>query len=380
MRKLIKKLQYALVAVFFAAASLAVIVPPAEVAANGPRDCDSNAVMRCGALSEAELIQKYRANQAGNTQAIFSHFGINSEAELMGMVEGSINGSNQVFVGDRLVATDAYTAGRQRIDRRGGVSTPIVNGAAFMRQPSVSFRDARSSLSTFVKLDQHGNFLYAVIKSCGNPVTAKPVRQPEPVTPVVEPEKPDFNVEKVVRNIDSTDWKEQADAKPGDRLEYRITINNTGETELENIMVRDSLPDGLEYQTGSLEIPGDGSANDFFDEGVNIGNLEPGQSVQITIIVEVAQRVEACRDRALRNIVYVTPDELPTKQDRAFVKVCKPPETVKVVVEKPKKEKEVEKPVPVSLPVTGPGAAFGAFFSTTLAGAAAHRLIYRRLK
>ncbi|CAN5657538.1 hypothetical protein BH23PAT1_BH23PAT1_2870 [soil metagenome] len=381
MGKIIQRMQYAVAALLFAAGALTVLVPTSDVLASGLRECDSNAVMHCGVVSEAELVQKYHANQAGNTQAIFSHFGINGEAALMGMTEGRVNGANQVFVGDRLVATDAYTAGRQRIDRRGGVSTPVAGGAAFMRQPSVSFRNPSSSLPALVKLDQHGNFLYAVLKPCGNPVKARPVQQPpkpqpkpvpqpEAPRPVVQPKKPDFEVYKTVRLDGDGQWTEHVETKPGDSVEFRIVIRNTGEVDFERVIVTDVLPEGVQYIDGSQHPapPADEEGLLFSESGQNIGPLNAGDQAVITFSVQVLEYTEACMKPGLKNVVHVKPDELPQKEDKARITVCKPQE--KVV--------EEEAPTPVVLPVTGPGAALGLFAATSISGVLAHRLIYRR--
>lgn len=372
MKHILSRFRYGLLALLFAAGVFAAFVPTDRAAAES-RDCDANAVMRCGAYSLSELKRKYRENQNGNTQDIFRHFGINNEAAMDGMVEGRVTADNKVYAGSRLVATDAVTAGRQEINRRGGTSTPILAGAAYERPPSVSFADPNGSLQTYVKLDENGNFKYAVIKSCGNPVKAKPVEKPKPkqpkpekpVKPVQQPKIPDFEVEKVVRNIDPTDWMEQVDAKPADRLEYRVTIRNTGETDLENIVVRDQLPTGVQYLDDSLRIDGSMNDNDLFKDGITVNSLKKGESLRFTFKAKVLDSTEHCKKPGLRNVVLVNPKDLKEKSDDAFVKVCKP-------------EVKKEQPVVVTLPETGPGAALGLFASTSVAGALAHRLVYRR--
>jgi hypothetical protein len=135
-------------------------------------DCDANAVIRCGIASKAELQNGY--SQTG-TASIYSYFGI-SASEVNSMYSQAVNGtvtkSGNVLVGSRVVARDAMTAGRQNIT---GSSAVTRGGTTFyVRPPSVSLQS--SSLAALVVM-RDNRFAYAIIKSCGNPVTATPVAQ-----------------------------------------------------------------------------------------------------------------------------------------------------------------------------------------------------------
>jgi hypothetical protein len=134
------------------------------------RDCDDNAILRCGALTSDELMQKYQSSGMG---PVYARMGITG-AEVAGMgtsaVAGQVTNTNQVLVGGKVVATDAVTAGRQNMpgstqDSSGGITF-------YQRPPSVSFVSA--SLPAFVVM-QNGRFSFAIIASCGNPVKATPV-------------------------------------------------------------------------------------------------------------------------------------------------------------------------------------------------------------
>ena len=155
-----------------------------RVSAEDGRDCDDNAIIHCGALTQSELNRKCWQNQQG-VAAIFREMGIQNCDMLGGLVEGRVTADNKVYVGNELVATDALTAGRHNMPG----STPIAGGTAFKRPPSVSFVDQNGSLRALVKMDGK-NFRFAVITSCGNPVMATPVTQPPPVTPTVQPPPP----------------------------------------------------------------------------------------------------------------------------------------------------------------------------------------------
>jgi len=134
------------------------------------RDCDSNAVIRCGARNFDELQTRYSQPDVAE---IFSSFGI-SDQDIANIrstaVEGQVTRGGDVIVNDQVVAKDAMTAGRQNI---AGSTAMTSNGVTFFRRPpSVSFLS--SSEPAFVVMDG-GTFKFAIIASCGNPVIATPV-------------------------------------------------------------------------------------------------------------------------------------------------------------------------------------------------------------
>lgn len=144
-----------------------------NIGATTGRDCNSNAVIRCGVLSNSELSQGYRNS---GTAAIYGFFGITgqdvnntwSQAEY-----GTVTRGGKVIVDGGTVATNAVTAGRQYIPGSKAVTS---GGTTFyMRSPKVSFK-AQSLPAEVIMRD--GRFAYAIILSCGNPVMATPVRPP----------------------------------------------------------------------------------------------------------------------------------------------------------------------------------------------------------
>jgi hypothetical protein len=152
------------------------------------RDCDSNAVIKCGALSTSELISRYNSQESVRT--IFHNFGItHTDVATINTtaVSGRITAGGRVLVDGKEVASDAMTAGRQNI---AGSKAVTSNGVTFYkRPPSVSF--SSSSLPAFVVMN-NGKFNFAIIASCGNPVTATPKLKPKatPVPPVTPPAAP----------------------------------------------------------------------------------------------------------------------------------------------------------------------------------------------
>lgn len=142
------------------------------------RDCDANAVIRCGARSFDELQTRYSRPDVAE---IYSAFGI-SDQDIANIrdnaVEGQVTRNGDVLVNGEIVATDAMTAGRQNM----AGSTAANSGGVtyFRRTPSVSFLS--SSEPAFVVM-KDGQFVYAIIASCGNPVIASPlIKQRQPAT------------------------------------------------------------------------------------------------------------------------------------------------------------------------------------------------------
>lgn len=165
--------------------SLRISMPASALSLISPRDCDTNAVMNCGALTTTELQQKY--HNAG-VAAIYNHFGITSQ-DIANVsttaAAGQVFKDGSVTVGGVKVATGAITAGRHNI----AGSTKVTSGGVtfYKRAPSVSFRP--NSIAAFVVME-NGQFKYAVLGACGNPVSATPVPKAAPPPPPVSTPTP----------------------------------------------------------------------------------------------------------------------------------------------------------------------------------------------
>jgi hypothetical protein len=140
-------------------------------AISSPRDCDSNAVINCGALTINELQRKF--NNQSSVQIVYMHFGITSSDINninTSVSNGTVTKGGRVIVDGNVVANNAITAGMQNMP---GSTAHTINGTTFyMRPPNVSFMSA--SLPAFVVMKDR-SFDFAVIASCGNPVKATPV-------------------------------------------------------------------------------------------------------------------------------------------------------------------------------------------------------------
>ncbi len=158
----------------------------ASVSFGGPFNCDNNAVIAGGANSTSAVINATNngtsckvngttySSSAASIQHIYSYAGISSsDIQNLGTtaVAGSVNKNGNVYVGNQLVATGAWTAGRQVTSNEKSCSTPRNWGGTtfYTRYPSCSF--GSNSLTAYVVM-QNGSFKFAILSACGNPVRA----------------------------------------------------------------------------------------------------------------------------------------------------------------------------------------------------------------
>ena len=286
----------------------------ANLTLNTVKDCDSNAVVYCGASSLSTLQSRYAHgdghNSASSIQHIYSYFGI-SGSDISNMskyaVAGTVTKSGNVYVGSELVATDAITAGRLNIP--GSTKVSFAGTTFYKRAPRVSF--VSSPLQAYVVM-VNGKFQFAILASCGNPVTAKP-------------KTPNYTIQKEVRleGKGNNVWQHSVSVKPKTPVQYRITVKSTGDVPAKNIVVRDQLPSDVSYLSGTLTRDGSKiSASDFFgSKGDIISSLAPGKTVTYTFeaIVGPKDTPTTCKDQTLTNTGKMTSPGLPSKTSTADV-------------------------------------------------------------
>lgn len=273
------------IATFFVSTSVA--------KASGGRDCDNNAVLRCGAYSMQEVRDKTPVNNSASS--LFGRFGVNINDNAV--VNGRVCKDNNVYVGNSNtpIARGAITAGRQNI----GNSTPW--GVFFERPPSVSFNS--NCLDAFVKLDGNGQFKWAIIKACGNPVRALPVP------------KPGITIKKTVN---------RSVVEVGQPFTYTIKVTNTGQVPLHFTKpgrgLADCLPEGI--KPVNMPTTPCATAPSRLKVTFNIGTLAVGQTVtrQFQVVATDAART----GERLNNVACVYTDETPLICDDIPVTIPKP--------------------------------------------------------
>jgi len=104
---------------------------------------------------------------------------------------------------------------------------------------------------------------------------------------------PTLSIVKRVRLEGERDWKISNTAKPGDTLEYLITFENKGNTRLNNVIIRDSLPVHLTFVPGSARLININYPNGYplsdkiISAGVNIGNYSVGSNAHVTLRAKI---------------------------------------------------------------------------------------------
>jgi len=141
---------------------------------NVSRDCTANAVIHCGALSTAELVDRYSGS---GVATMYAYFGISaSEIKNIGTTAvagtASKDGTIRVNSTGKVVATGSLSMGRENIT---GSTKIVKDGFTFyVRAPKVAF--IPNSLPVYVSM-VNGQFQFAIIPGCGNPLEATAVVQ-----------------------------------------------------------------------------------------------------------------------------------------------------------------------------------------------------------
>jgi uncharacterized repeat protein (TIGR01451 family) len=94
---------------------------------------------------------------------------------------------------------------------------------------------------------------------------------------------PALSITKQVRHVGETAWVTENTAKPGDELEYLVTIRNMGNLTLNNVVIGDNLPPHATYEAGTTQLKNGANpngikitSNNVVSGGINIGNYNPG--------------------------------------------------------------------------------------------------------
>ncbi len=152
-------------------------------------------------------------------------------------------------------------------------------------------------------------------------------------------EKTNIDLAKTVRNKTNGEksWVETANAKSGDTVQFQIHAKNTGSAGIQNLVIRDILPKGLNYVAGSTKLYNTSnpkglkvSDNVIQNSGINIGSYQPNGDayVRFDATVSAENNLPVCGENTLTNIAQAS-DQKIVKNDTASVKVTKKCETPK---------------------------------------------------
>ncbi|MBR3319840.1 isopeptide-forming domain-containing fimbrial protein [Candidatus Saccharibacteria bacterium] len=129
---------------------------------------------------------------------------------------------------------------------------------------------------------------------------------------------------------DGENWSENITAKPGEIVTYKVTFKNTGNTELTNVIMKDTHDEGLSLHSGSTIIFDvnnvDGKTiDDIIDiSGYNFGNIAPGALVQLIYQAKISNDADFC-GKVLNNAITLSYNSEEQGKDFASVSVsCEP--------------------------------------------------------
>ncbi len=106
---------------------------------------------------------------------------------------------------------------------------------------------------------------------------------------VVTPSPSNLIVQKTGRNISRGDTSPQTSltARPGDGIEFTITVSAPTNTNLSNVVVSDLLPAGMNYTAQSTTVNNNVVNDGIVSGGLNVGTIYAGQSTKIVFYATV---------------------------------------------------------------------------------------------
>ncbi|MBU1102396.1 DUF11 domain-containing protein [Patescibacteria group bacterium] len=129
----------------------------------------------------------------------------------------------------------------------------------------------------------------------------------------------DLTVAKTVRNLTGgqSGYFESVNAQNNDRVEFKIQLNNTGNTTLNNVFVRDVLSSYDSYVSGTVRLDGFYGSDQLLSGGVNIGSLYSGGSRTITFEATITGYTSG--SQTLTNYAYARADQVSERNDSAVI-------------------------------------------------------------
>lgn len=155
------------------------------------------------------------------------------------------------------------------------------------------------------------------------------------VTFQVRVDQPNFTLKKEVSVDEGKTWvNDSVKAKAGSTVQYKMTYQNTGTNQQDNVSLRDMLPTGVNYVAGSSKIANATTSGQYKDTidgvtttGYNTGSYQPKGNFffKFSAKLPTADKLE-CGTNTLKNVARVTTNSGYKEDDATVVidKECKP--------------------------------------------------------
>jgi uncharacterized repeat protein (TIGR01451 family) len=152
----------------------------------------------------------------------------------------------------------------------------------------------------------------------------------ETITLQVRVMSPAISIVKQVKVEGASTWVTNTQVQGGDTLAYLITVKNEGNTQLSNVIVRDSLPPRMQYVPGSAILynanhrNGISISDSLINGGVNTGNYTPGSDVKIRFQARVPSDAASC-SLTYTNVAVTRADSVGEFYNTAIAaSICRP--------------------------------------------------------
>ena len=136
-----------------------------------------------------------------------------------------------------------------------------------------------------------------------------------------------LSIDKTVKNVTAGgSFADSVNAEPSQRVEFKIVVTNTGNSDVANVNMRDILPSELTYISNTFRVDGVTVAlNSFFStSGKTLNTMVAGQTTTITFQADIAgQNQFPVGTTTLVNEAKVKGANVSEKSDTAVVKVIK---------------------------------------------------------
>ena len=143
------------------------------------RECDSNAILRCGAADPNELVADARSSNngtQGDIQTIYSHFSLTAdEYDRFASTarQGEFRRNGEVWVDGEMVMRNTLSMGRHNYG--GSRSLRIGNVTYYQGTPEQRWANGVQSIPVMVMFNNDGTVETAIMNPCGNPADGEKV-------------------------------------------------------------------------------------------------------------------------------------------------------------------------------------------------------------
>lgn len=226
-------------------------------------------------LNDAAHGQKGIAQGANLKVALPSGLVANKQAQVVGTISATNAQPTQVWDESGLTATSdvalRYVPQSAKIFNKGGANGSVL---------------ADSFLTTGAPIGYDS--LNGVIPGCNEYAGY--------ITFEFTADQPNFTLTKQVSISGQNKWASSVKANPGDKVDFLLSYQNTGTTQQNNVVLKDALPTGLGYVSGSTNVAnsnnpkGAAEKDGITTTGVNLGSYAPKGNIYAKFTTKVADK------------------------------------------------------------------------------------------